>query len=291
MIRFGDQECILGLKKLWKECFADEDAYINSFFESLYQKEQVLLAEENGALMGASFFLPGKIYLEHPQTGGYWQNIRYVYALAVYPRFRGHGIAGNLLKEAYQRYQAPLLAEPAEEGLVDGFYKPLGFSKEFYLKKRKIKLFQYDLQAAQVSPRLKLYQADADIYCRIRDRQFQRNGYVSWPKEHVAFAIAEHRANGGDALVAAGEGREDILLYYTEDGQAVVTETTLSEKEAAEVLNAALKQPCSTALLIQDISVKEEADGLQIPYGADCCLTGVSFGISGIKGYLNITLD
>ena len=61
MIRSGNNRSVPELKKLWKECFADEDAYIDAFFEAMYEDQSVLLEEENGVLLGASFFLPGKI--------------------------------------------------------------------------------------------------------------------------------------------------------------------------------------------------------------------------------------
>lgn len=343
MICYGDRAYVPQLKRLWKECFDDEDTYINSFFDALYLREHVLMKEENGMLMGASFFLPGKIYLEYPGTEGYWQDIRYVYALAVWPQYRGRGIAGELLKNAHRIYQAPLIAEPAEEGLVGGFYEPLGFSKEFYLKKQLTGLPQYDLRAAQISSGREVFQgtrrpsalqedqtvqqlfvlredqtvqrlsalqedqtavqqpsvrqvypADAEAYCRIRDRLFRKHGYVSWPQKHVAFAIAQHRENGGDALVVSGNGREDILLYYVEDGQAVVTETTLEEGEAAEVLRLSLQEPCGTVVLKRE-AVWTEGAGMKVQ--EVLCrdgwqLTGVSFGMPpGVRGYLNITLD
>lgn len=168
MIRYGDSRSIPELKKLWKECFADEDAYIDAFFEAMYEDKSVLLEEENGVLFGASFFLPGKIWLEHtdiPQnrmpgrqelpkgrTGqdGEWQQIRYVYALAVYPQYRGRGIAARLLRSAHEIYRSPLIAEPAEDGLVGGFYRPLGFQENFYLRKKLVELPEYDVQAAEI---------------------------------------------------------------------------------------------------------------------------------------------
>jgi len=139
MIQYGDQTKIPQLKKLWKVCFADEDAYIDDFFTAMYQNEHVLLEEENGVLMGASFFLPGEIWLEQPETAGSWQPVRYVYALAVYPQYRGKGIAARLLQTARRLYDAPLIAEPAEEGLIQGFYEPHGFVKNFYLKKHALR--------------------------------------------------------------------------------------------------------------------------------------------------------
>lgn len=317
MIRFGKPEDIPELKNLWKECFDDEDAYIDAFFQALYQGENVLLSQENGMLAGASFFLPGSINMEETdsagsqpgiqkntdpaQKNGSWQQIRYVYALAVYPQYRGHGIAGRLLKEAARIYESPLIAEPAEESLVGGFYEPLGFSKAFYVSKKQTALPQYDLQAAQSSA-FHIQPAEAEIYRRVRDSRFKRRGYVSWPEEHLAFAISEHRAGGGDALLVTGENGEDILLYYTEDSRAVVTETTLPVQDAVSVLMQCLRQHCDTLVLTgrtEQKTVQGSGNNIDQCAEQDCmtdengenCLRGVMLGSADTGGYLNVTLD
>ena len=320
MIRYGFDRMIPELKKLWKTCFADEDAYINDFFAALYKGQDVLLAEENGVLMGASFFLPGKL-LEG--TGpDRWQEIRYVYALAVYPQFRGKGVAGRLLSHAHQTYQAPLIAEPANEGLIGGFYKPLGFEEDFYLEKEPAQIPRsYGVQAAEIraadSPAgsagttasaQEVCSADAVSYAKIRDAYFAKPGYIKWPVEHIAFALQEHRANGGEALIYKSGRKEDLLLYYTEGERAVVTETTLPAAQAAELLSrfiskehmpqtAVVWKPFSgTAIsekdkdlyrltgMIYGTAISEEDRGL-------CGLTGRICGTKPLRGYLNLSLD
>lgn len=77
-IRNGSRADIGNLKKLWKSCFDDGDSYIDGFFHTFFNEEDILLTEEEGMLAGASFFLPGKLYLENG-----WQDIRYVYALSL----------------------------------------------------------------------------------------------------------------------------------------------------------------------------------------------------------------
>jgi len=313
MIHFGENGDIPQLKHLWKECFADEDAYIDAFFHALYKKEDVLLAQEKGMLLGASFFLPGSIYIMEG-TEGCWQPVRYVYALAVYPQHRGRGLAGRLLQEASRIYRAPLIAEPAEEGLIGGFYEPLGFSGAFYLKKQQRVLPQQDVRAAQASGRV-IRKAGADAYCRVRDSHFRMHGYVRWPKEHAAFAIAQHRENGGDALLisdtcgsTAKTGREDILLYYVEEESVIVTETTLSDKDVEQVLTECLTQPCRMLVLtggaalsakhaVQPAAVSAQA-GMQPEPDRNVqaaesriYLTGMALGMPGVHGYLNLTLD
>ncbi len=262
MVRFGNFKSIPDLKRLWKVCFGDDDAYIDDFFSALYKDENVLCFEEDGALMGASHFLPGEIY-----SNGNWIKIRYVYALAVYPEYRGRGIAGKLLSRAFAAYQAPLIAEPANEGLIQGFYEPHGFLRGFYLDYDKIELPHYGVRAAQLAdssgmrvlpesgtlladsgmrvlPESGMLLADSetqitaisvDDYLRIRDTHFQKQGYVRWPRPHVLFALREHCSNGGAALLLkrAG-GREDLLLYAVDGMQVVVTETTLPSAQVED---------------------------------------------------------
>ncbi|MDE7311427.1 MAG: GNAT family N-acetyltransferase [Eubacterium sp.] len=311
MIRYGKPADLPGLKALWKECFADEDAYIDAFFHALYQDEHVLLEEEQGMLMGASFFLPGKIDMEGAGAGEQsWQNIRYVYALAVYPQYRGRGIAAALMHRAHELYKAPLIAEPAEEGLVGGFYEPLGFSGNFYLKKTRLQVRaakmnaqkqaqEYDIQAAELFPvqeREDFYfqPVQAEQYCRIRDARFRRQGYISWPARHVAFAIEQHTSSGGGAYVLHIGGREEILLYYQEGQDIFVTETTLARQELEAYVLPRISGRCSR-MVLTGAAFADDVPGNQIA-GMDVmeakdCLTGMSYGLSQVQGYLNLTLD
>lgn len=304
MIQYGELKFIPALKRLWKECFADEDSYIDAFFDALYDDRNILLAQENGVLMGASFFLPGRIYYN-----GDWREIRYVYALAVDAQFRGRGTAGGLLRAAYKEYQAPLAAEPADAGLADGFYEPLGFIKYFYYKQVQIELqpepqAQYDMQAAQLSSKAADMQQGgrqasvhfgfhvsaihAEQYCSMRDQLFCRQGCVSWPMQHTAFAVAQHCAQGGEALCITSKGREDILLYYIEDGKAAVTETTLGQEAAVHVLLN--RQPWISGVKIRQAI----PDTGQSQLGEDFKLIGMVYGLApvpGSFGYLNLSLD
>lgn len=290
MIRFGKITDLPELKALWKECFADEDAYIDAFFDAMYEDAHVLLEEENGVLAGASFFLPGKIALEDAASKGLrWQEIRYVYALAVYPQYRGRGIAAALLHRAYEAYGAPLIAEPAEEGLIGGFYEPLGFSCNFYLDKTELTLQaeNYDLRAAELSETHtdllagSLFKpVQAERYCAIRNARFLKKGYVSWPLRHVAFAVTQHRGSGGGAYVLPVDGREEILLCYRETQDIIVTETTLTAQELEQYFLPRIAKQCSRVTVVRKTvtTVRE-------------CLTGMSYGLLDVQGYLNLTLD
>ena len=290
-IRYGSLLKITQLKKLWKECFADEDAYISDFFDAMNANAQVLGAEENGVRMGASFFLPGNIWLEQPGTGGKWQPVRYVYALAVWPQFRGRGVAAGLLRRAYELYHAPLIAEPADEGLIGGFYEPLGFTSDFYLKKDILTIPQYDIKAAQTEE-WKWTPAKAEQYCSIRDARFQKHGYVSWPQQHVAFAISQHSNSGGGAYVLHTSGREEVILYFIENQDVIVTETTLSVNEWMQVLVPRITAQYNRLMVSCAVA---DSTNRQIvsTAAADSVnrLVGMSYGLPPMNGYLNLSLD
>lgn len=280
MMQYGDRTKIPQLKKLWKACFADEDAYIHDFFEAMYENEHVLLEEEKGVLIGASFFLPGKIWMERPDTDDAWQPIRYVYALAVRPQFRGRGVGAGLLRRAHELYDAPLIAEPAEEGLIGGFYEPLGFTSDFYIKKSTMELPRYDLRAAQAEEWEWIPASPAE-YLTIRDSRFRRNGYVSWPLPHVAFALRQHGSSGGGAYILRMAGREELLLYFIENQTVIVTETTLCEEECMELLTPHVAGTCDKMIV-----TGQTADSTDR-------LIGMSYGLFSHNGngYLNLSLD
>ena len=101
------------------------------------------------------------------------------------------------------------------------------------------------------------------------------------------------------------DGREDLLLYYREEQDIIVTETTLTEKEVTDmflpwlsghcgrlILTGAAKQSDTAAKAVQmgqDRSA-QEASGVRITEQRSC-LTGMSYGLSSVYGYLNLSLD
>lgn len=334
MIRYGDQKSIPELKRLWKECFSDEDAYINAFFEAVYEDENVLLAEESGMLIGASFFLPGKIYIEEKnadwdgQAAGSWQDIRYVYALAVYPKFRGRGTAGTLLRHARHIYHTPLIAEPAEEGLVSGFYEPLGFSASFYLEKRQleIKAPRYNMQAAEIRPLDSVVNAGAEIYLE-PDKDSDRHSDKDADKDaaqtaHTAYLahvqinpvnaadycrIREAHFKGHGFVSWPQRHAAFAIQQHTADGGEALAlacgerEDILLyyvEDKKAVVTETTLPAEYAAAVLAvrlppscRSMEIRNETRVPAQPAPDSCRLMGMIYGMPPVYGYLNLSLD
>lgn len=66
------------LKALWREVFGDSDEYINTFFQNIYRTGMASVVEEDGAIVAAAYAVP-------------FVGVRYIYAVATLPEYRGRG--------------------------------------------------------------------------------------------------------------------------------------------------------------------------------------------------------
>ena len=81
------------LTRLWAETFGDSERLIGEFFRLLSGMGVGLLAEGDGALLGAAYAVTG---LELIAPGREKQSCGYLYAVAVKPEARGNGIGAAL---------------------------------------------------------------------------------------------------------------------------------------------------------------------------------------------------
>ncbi|MDE7432279.1 MAG: GNAT family N-acetyltransferase [Lachnospiraceae bacterium] len=118
------------LKLLWKNVFADEDAYIERFFSQVYNHRQTLTYQENGHIVSMLHMIPYTLQIE-----GKCFPAMYLYALATEERFRGRKIMSGLICKAHRiaeerGYLCSFLI-PEGESLF-GFYQRFGYTVPFY---------------------------------------------------------------------------------------------------------------------------------------------------------------
>ncbi|KAI4452886.1 hypothetical protein C823_007471 [Eubacterium plexicaudatum ASF492] len=77
---------------------------------------------------------------------------------------------------------------------------------------------------------------------------FRRNGYVTWPLPHVAFALRQHGSSGGGAYILRMAGREELLCFYRKS-DCDCTETTLCEEECMELLTPHVAGTCDKMIV------------------------------------------
>lgn len=123
-IEKGDDDLKSALRSLWTEVFHDDDAFLDRFFLTCYNRNRVLFTLREGIPVSALYLLPLRD-LAHPAL-----KLAYVYAVATHPAHRGQGLMKLLLERMTlhlraEGYDAAVLW-PAEPWLC-GFYRRFGF--------------------------------------------------------------------------------------------------------------------------------------------------------------------
>lgn len=272
------------LKRIWQICFGDDQNYIELYFAHRFRREEMLVYVVDGRPVSMLSLLPAQLY-----RGGAIQPMRYVYAVATLPEYRGRGFARILLEEGRRQTGEPLALVPALEELWD-YYGRLGFVPAFSLAEYSIT--QEEIAACESEQNGQEYwllTVTPGEYRRIREAAFAADGYVSWSEEAIAYALRENDFAGGYAYKVQHHNREDILLMRQEEDTLYVLETTLPPADVTAVMKR-LRVSCP-------VLVREAAGRIQEEAAADGKARVVrNYGMlyGGPKicgGYLNLTLE
>lgn len=274
------------LKQIWSVCFGDSREYIDFYFAHRFRPEEMLVCLAEGQPVSMLSLLPAQLCHE-----GHRLPIRYVYAVATLPEYRGKGYARLLLEEAFRRLQAPLALLPASASLRE-YYGRLGFRDAFALDEYCITPEEIAACGSEGNGQeYWLLTVTPGEYRRIREEYFGREGifpggYVSWEESAVAYALLENDFVDGYAYKVQHHGREDILLFREEDNMLRVIETTLPAADVTAVMKR-LRVKCPVA-------VRTAAGMLGQPKAvrAGRAASGMMLGGPDITdGYLNLTLE
>lgn len=289
------------LKHIWQVCFGDSREYIDFYFQRRFRPEEMLVCLAEGQPVSMLSLLPAQLCYQ-----GRRQPIRYVYAVATLPEYRGRGCARLLLEEASRRLQVPLALVPAS-GSLGEYYGRLGFRNAFAID--EITITPEEIAACgseRYGQEYWLLTVTPGEYYRIREEYLSTmgistNGYVSWDEAAIAYALQENDFADGYAYKVRHHGREDILLFREEDHYIRVLETTLSVPEVTAVMKRLrIKRPVTVRTAVNAAARTENlyAAGIEAPEAADCGAGhgGHTYGmlLGGpeiTEGYLNLTLE
>lgn len=225
---------------IWNTCFGDSEAYIRFYLENRMTDANMLVAYRDGKAAAMASFLPVR-YL----CGGAYMEARYVYAVATLPQYRRQGLAARILTFAQKHYGLPLILAPAEERLC-GYYEKLGFRRAFSDSRTEYDSSLCALSlpdAGEAVLQQELEPVSADVYVRLRDERFAREGYVQWDEAAVAYAIKLCEQNGGGAATLENAtGGKEFLLYEKEGETLCIVETSFTAEALAEVLPKLLEK-------------------------------------------------
>lgn len=228
---------------IWQRCFGDSREYIQMYLDKRFETENMLVIHEDGKPVSMASFLPVMITINGEQIAA-----RYVYAVATLPEYRRRGYATEIIKYAAEKYQEPLLLQPAEEEL-ERYYAGMGFEKVFepspcwiyeglpvgdsaeVTAASEINIGEWDLERIQ-----------AKEYKALRDFCFAGEGYVEWDEQAISYALEENNVCGGEACKLTCGDRTALLLYRVEDKKLRIVETTLEENELRDILPGMLQK-------------------------------------------------
>ncbi len=216
------------LFNIWKTCFGDDVSYINAFFDEWAEKAVIIGAYVDGELIGATYLLNTQCVAENGCI-----NALYLYALGILPSYRGKGFGERIIafaKEEAEKREALLFLCPANEKL-SRYYKNLGFSGAFCLKKYKTELSCGDgIEIASVS---------ASEYASIRNKALSYPGCIIWDEDAIAFSAKEY----GSCLYKARtcDGEFPLFVSCAKDGVLIIKECLAPDGYIQGILNSMMR--------------------------------------------------
>jgi len=118
-IRPANEQDKATLMALWRECFAEEEAFLQAFFSLRYPMSKALVAETGGQTVSALYLFP--ISVLH---NGQMRKAYYLVGASTKESNRGKGYMSALLTEARKQISTPIFLYPAKRA----FYEARGYS-------------------------------------------------------------------------------------------------------------------------------------------------------------------
>lgn len=249
-----------GIQKLWQICFGDEEEYIDFYIQKRMTKDNMLTIWQDGKVVSMASFLPA----EYVSKNGERIPVRYVYAVATLPEYRGRGYAEQILMFAGSLWGEALVLCPAEESLY-GYYQRMGFVKAFGYTDNAVKILSEETgnesEPQTVMAKGSMWETDSDAagnrtvkindyyieaasaakYKEIRNRHFANPGALLWDEAAIQYAMDSNACFDGRAVITGMDqemGREEdtqmcnqeILMYNIEEDELNILETTMQEQ-------------------------------------------------------------
>lgn len=279
MVTVASAGMVPALKRLWKECFGDEDSTINFYYDNRFCPENTLVWLRGQTPVSMLTLLPAQL-----RQNGALVPVRYLYAVATSKAARGAGLSTQLLEHANrlteQQGGALTFLVPATPSLFD-FYAKRGYTDSFFLK---IAAFAaQDLRNCDTNC-IKIDKISDAEYKELRDTHFDAEGYICWDSAAIHYALAENRFQGGfSCKISSAYGQSTALCYKIED-KLIVRETTLPD-DALLCGCAALAQRHKCTSVEACVAAGSRVQGTVKAFGM------ANKPLAAQGGYANLVLD
>lgn len=295
MIKFADKTMIKQLKKIWMECFHDEDSYIDFFFQEYFNDKSTLVYLMDGKPVSMLTLMPAKLHEKKNL-----RNIYYIYAVATLPEARGKGYSSRLLDYANEITHNATFLQPATKEL-ENFYERNGYyttiiRNMILVNKEQLAIDskpQAELKAATVLPKRlrfaikELSERDSGLYKKIRDQRLSEEYYVEWEESELAYAIKENAFTGGKTLLV---NEEYVVMVREFEEVLYIREHTMPSDMIMDFAKELLKdnnaKKCSIHMIRTDNVQITELLGIQTKQPIMS-----SFPVERGKGYFSLAFE
>ena len=229
-LRTAEPSDVPCLRRIWRACFGDEDAYIDFFLQNRFVPANSPVLTVDGQVVSQLFLLPASM-----RTGDSLYPADYLFAAATAPAYRKHGFMAQLLRYAAslsaQRGSAAIVLRPGSAALYR-YYAAQGYRTAFAER-----VWSCTRDALQRAAQPAAPQDAAAVLTAFYSRT---NGLV-WDADALRYALAEHRtfrgtyAAAGQAFAAVSEQQAVILSSPETVGQGCRALLDLSDAPALTV--------------------------------------------------------
>lgn len=208
------QDQLPQLRRLWKEAFGDDDAFLDLFFDHVFAADRCRCITVDGQIAAALYWLDCRF------DG---RPIAYLYAIATGKQHRGQGLCRALMSNVHDLFRqlgyAGAILVPGEPALFQ-MYGRMGYRICSAIGEMRCKAGEYPIQLQAI---------DSAQYARLRREMLPEGGVVQ-EGENLVFL---------EQLARFYAGQDLLLCAYGENGRLVVPEL-LGDPGAAPGILAAL---------------------------------------------------
>lgn len=184
------------LRRLWGQCFGEEEPWTSWYFSHHYKAEHTWVGIKDGTVAAQAHLLPHRLYLR-----GAWRDAVYFVGVCVDEALRGSGYGRDIMSTALAELRRSGVNISILQPRWPEFYRPLGW--DFCYSRR---FYHLPLAVAEVlqetPPAFGLtWIADADEFGELSalyaDFVKPRHGYVDRRPDDWRRMLADHRGDGG----------------------------------------------------------------------------------------------
>ncbi|WP_455628320.1 GNAT family N-acetyltransferase [Parabacteroides chinchillae] len=200
------------VKDLWRTCFGDSEAFIDLYFDRVYQDDNTLTIERNGQIVSALQMLPYTMTYFGAEI-----SVTYISGACTAPEQRGQGLMKQLLQEAFEEMKKRDVAItaliPADTRLFD-YYREQGYIEAFdYTTETYIRP-----QIVVQKPLLTVVPPEVDsmntLYKYFDKKLRERTCCVLHTYNDFVTILRDLALNGGQMLTALNENEQPVGMIF-----------------------------------------------------------------------------